>query len=200
MVTRWRFEGEIAAFGTTSGHRVVIGRWPVSPFGPVSDVMLEGPDGTRLLIAPSEELARFIVNTYCFDSVQVEPVTVHRYPDQLTVVTGQLQANLTIGRRSGLGLLLRAIPRPIATAPAWAALVDPLVRVMLPGVRSRGSASAGRIEWYGAWDLRLLVSVSASWRGTDLGAMADVFPPVRFGFGSTPCQPSLVRLTTTVQA
>jgi hypothetical protein len=115
------------------------------------------------------------------------------------VVAGQLQATMTVGQRGWLGLLLRTVPRLVATAPAWAALVDPLVRAMLPGVRTRGSAGGGRREWYGAWDLHPLVSVTASWRGTDLGGMTDVFPPVRFGFGSAPRRPSVVRLTTTVQ-
>lgn len=162
---RWRFDGEIAAFGTTTGHRVIVGRWPVSPFGPVSDVMLEAPDGTRLLIAPSDEVARFVASCYRFDSVEVKPVEVIHKPGRWDV----------------------------------AALVDPLVRVMLPGVRTRGSAGGGRREWYGAWDSHPLVSVTASWRGTDLGAMTDVFPPVRFGFGSAPRRPAVVRLTTTVQ-
>ena len=199
MAERWRFDGEIAGFGTTTGHRIIVGRWPVSPFGPISDVMVEAPDGTRLLIAPNDEVAGFIAGTYHFDVVQVELVEMIRQPDRWDVMTGQLQANLTVGRRSGLGLLLRAVPRPVATAVAWAAVVDPLARVMLPGVRTRGSAGAGRREWYGAWDVHLLVSVTANWRGADLGAMADVFPPVRFGFGSTPRRPSVVRLTTTVE-
>ena len=171
----------------------------MSPFGPISDVMLEAPDGTRLLIAPSDEVARFVASTYRFDSVEVEPVEVIRQPGRLELVAGPLQADMTVERRAWLGLLLRAVPRPVATAPAWAALVDPLARVMLPGVRTRGSAGAGRREWYGAWDLHLLASVTASWRGTDLGAMADVFPPVRFGFGSAPRRPSVVRLTATVE-
>ncbi|MGH4016673.1 MAG: hypothetical protein ACRDSL_22620 [Pseudonocardiaceae bacterium] len=196
---RWRFDGEIAAFGTTTGHRVVVGRWPVSPFGPVSDVMLEAPDGTRLLIAPSTAVACFIAGIYCFDSVDIEPVEVIRQPSRLIVVTGQLRANLAIGRRGWLGLLLRAVPRPVATAKAWAALVNPLARAVLPGVRTRGSVRAGHRQWYGAWDLHPLVSVTASWRGADLGAMADVVPPVRFGFGSAPRRPSVVRLITTVQ-
>lgn len=196
---RWRFDGEIAAFGTTTGHRVVVGRWPVSPFGPISDIMLEEPDGTRLLIAPSDEVAHFVASTYCFDSVEVEPVEVIRRPGLLTVVTGQLQATVTVGKRTWLGVLLQTVPRRVATAPAWAAIVDPLVRAMLPGVRTRGSASAGRREWYGAWDLHPLMSVSAVWRGTDLGAMADVSPPVRFGFGSAPRRPTIVRLVTTVE-
>lgn len=198
-LSRWRFDGEIAAFGTAAGHRIVVGRWPTSPFGPISDVMVETPDGTRLLIAPNEEVAGFIASTYRFDAVDVTPVEVVRCPGRLHVAAGPLRSDLTIGRRGWLGLLLRAVPRRVATAPAWAAVVDPLTRAVLPGVRTRGSAGSGRREWYGAWDLHPLVSVTASWQGTDLGAMADVFPPVRFGFGSTPRRPSIVRLTTTVQ-
>ncbi|MGH3976200.1 MAG: hypothetical protein ACRDS9_23185, partial [Pseudonocardiaceae bacterium] len=183
----------------TSGHRIVVGRWPVSPFGPISDVMLEGPDGIRLLIAPTDEVARFVASTYCFDAVEIRSVQAIRQPRRLDVVAGQLRATMTVGQRGWLGLLLRAVPRFVATAPAWAALVDPLVRAMLPGVRTRGSAGAGRKEWYGAYDYLRLESVTASWRGTDLGAMTDVFPAVRFGFGSAPRQPSIVRLITTVQ-
>ncbi|MDQ4010500.1 MAG: hypothetical protein M3228_07335 [Actinomycetota bacterium] len=197
--TRWRFDGEIAAFGTTSGYRVVVGRWPVSPFGSISDVMIEAPDGTRLLIAPSVEIAHFVASTYRFDSVEVGPVEVIRQPGRLEVAAGQLRATMTVGRRGWLGMLLRAVPRPVATATAWATLVDPLVRAVLPGVRTRGSAGAGRKEWYGAWDHHRLRSVTASWRETDLGSMTDVFPAVRFGFGSAPRQPCVVRLTTTVQ-
>ncbi|MFZ0120918.1 MAG: hypothetical protein WBR33_04055 [Pseudonocardiaceae bacterium] len=197
--SRWRFDGDIAAFGTTSGHRVVVGRWPVSPFGPVSDVMIETPDGTRLLIAPSDEVAQFVASTYRFDSVEVTPVAAIRRPGRVAVVAGPLRADLIVGTRGLLGLLLRTVPRPVAIAPVWAALVDPVVRAVLPGVRTRGSAGAGRKEWYGAWDHHPLVSVTVSWQGTDLGSIADVRPPVRFGFGSTPRRPSIVRLTTTVQ-
>ena len=196
---RWRFEGEIAAFGTAAGYRIVIGRWPVSPFGPISDVMLEAPSGRRLLMAPSEQVGSFIASTYHFDAVEVTTIDVTRWPGQLAVVAGPLRAELTIGRRGWLGLLLRAVPRPLATAPAWAALVGPIARAVLPGVRTCGSAGSGRREWYGAWDLHPLAAVTAAWQGADLGTMADVYPPVRFGFGSTPRHPSIVRLTTTIQ-
>ncbi len=196
---RWRFDGEIAAFGTALGHRIVIGRWSVSPFGPISDVMVEDPHGARLLIAPSDDVAEFIASTYRFDSVDVTPVNVVRCPGQLHVAAGPLCSDLTIGRRGWLGLLLRAVPRRVASSPTWARLIDPFTRAVLPGVRTHGSAGSERREWYGAWDLHPLVSVTASWHGTDLGAMADVCPPVRFGFGSAPRRPSIVRLTSTVQ-
>jgi hypothetical protein len=35
--------------------------------------MLGAPDGTRLLIAPNDEVARFVTSTYRFDSVEVKP-------------------------------------------------------------------------------------------------------------------------------
>lgn len=161
--------------------------------------MVEAPDGGRLLIAPNDEVAGFIASTYRFDSVDVTPVDVVRRPGRLHVVAGPLRSDLIIGRRGWLGLLLRAVPRRVATAPAWAALIDPLARAVLPGVRTRGSAGSGRREWYGAWDLHPLLSATARWHGMDLGALADVDPPVRFGFGSTPRRPSIVGLTTTIQ-
>ena len=194
-----RFEGEIAAFGTEAGYRIVVGRWLVSPFGPISDVMLEAPEGMRLLMAPSERVADFIASTYHFDAVKITPVDVVRQPGGLTVLAGSLRADVIIGRREWLGMLLRAVPRRVATAPTWATLVDPVARAVLPGVRTRGSAGSGRREWYGAWDLQPLVGVRANWEGADLGSMTNVSPPVRFGFGSTPCRPSIVCLTTTVQ-
>ena len=52
-----RFDGWIAGLGTSSGTRIVVGHWPGSPFGPFSDVMLERPDGERVLLAPTRETA-----------------------------------------------------------------------------------------------------------------------------------------------
>jgi hypothetical protein len=41
--------------------------------------------------------------------------------------------------------------------------------------------------------------VSAVFEGLDLGVLAPVEPPVRFGFGSVPRKPTLTRVTTTVE-
>lgn len=196
---RQRFDGEICGFGTTSGTRVVVGRWPVSPFGAVADAMVEDDHGHRTLIAPSAEVADFIAATYSFDAVEVAPVIADRQEHHLSVHAGALRAEVAIGRRSPLGFLLRAVPQRLATAPAWATAVDPVARRVLDGVRTRGSAGHGRREWYGAYDLHQVVGVTASWAGRDLGALAAVDPPVRFGFGSTPRRPSLARVVSTVE-
>jgi hypothetical protein len=193
-----RFDGWIAGLGTTSGTRVVLGHWQRSPFGAFSDVMLERADGERLLLAPTRETADFVRATYVFDTVRVVPVRVGVTDDVWTVTADSLDLRFTTGRRGPLGLLLSAVPDALARRPAWSALLDGPARLLLPGVRTRGSARPGRREWYGAHDLRPIRETSALFEGTDLGAQAPVEPPVRFGFGSVPKKPSLARVTTTV--
>ncbi|KUN84323.1 hypothetical protein [Streptomyces griseoruber] len=196
---RLRFDGWIAGMGTASGTRIVLGHWPHSPFGPFSDVMIEWPDGQRLLLAPSRETADFVTATYTFDSVRLVPVEVRVAGAGWTVAAGPLDLRFTIGRRRATGLLLCAVPPALARRPAWAALTDWPARALLPGVRTRGSAGAGRREWYGARDVRAIREVSAAIAGTDLGGLTSVEPPVRFGFGSVPRRPGLTRVTTTVE-
>ncbi|MEU6368639.1 hypothetical protein ABZ876_23585 [Streptomyces sp. NPDC046931] len=194
---RLRFDGWIAGIGTSSGTRVVVGRWTRTPFGPFDDVMLERRDGHRLLLAPSARTAHFIAGTYAFDEVRVAPVRVDTAGCHWTVTAPCLHLRLVLGRRGALGRLLRAVPGPLAARPAWAAAVALPARLLLD-TRTCGSAGAGRYEWYGAKDLHPVIAAAARYEGEDLGSLAPVEPPVRFGFGSTPRTPCVVRVTTTV--
>lgn len=193
-----RFDGWIAGLGTASGTRLVLGHWPGSPFGLFSDVMVEGPDGHRLLLAPSRQVADFVAATYLFDEVRVVPVGVgvtgRRH---WTVSAPPLDLRFSTGRRNLTGLALRAVPGPLAVSPGWLALWDRPARLLL-GARTHATARAGRHQWYGARDLHPVVSATAVHEGRDLGGLAPVEPPVRFGSGSAPRPPSLVRVTTTV--
>ncbi|MCF3964043.1 hypothetical protein [Streptomyces fuscigenes] len=196
---RLRFDGWIAGTGTASGTRAVLGHWPLSPFGAFSDVMVEDQDGHRTLLAPTRQTADFVAATYSFDTVRVVPVQVVTEGRLWEVAAGPLEWRFAVGPRGPLGLALRAVPGAVARRPAWGALTDRPASALLDGVRTRGSAGGDRREWYGARDLRPLAAVSASWEGADLGAMAPIAPPVRFGFGSVPRTPSLVRVTSTVE-
>ena len=193
-----RFTGWIAGLGTASGHRVVVGHWTGSPFGAVTDAMVEDPAGRRTLYAPTRELAAFLDAAYRFDDVRVAPCGAHRSGRRWTVQAGPLRVSFTVGRRTALGWLLRAIPTPLARATWWAGLLDLPARRLLPGVHTRGRTRDGRRQWYGAHDLHRLVAVDAALDGRGLGPLRAVHPPVRFGFGSVPPRPSLVRLTTTL--
>ncbi len=194
-----RFDGWIAGLGTAGGLRAVVGHWPRSPFGAFTDVMVERADGHRVLLAPSAEIAAYVTGTYRFDEVWVGPVQTRVEGDRWEVDAVPLTLAFTVGRRTLVGLLLRAVPRPLATRPGWVALTDVVARTVLPGVRTRGSAGGGRQEFYAALDLHRVAAAAVTWEGADQGALAPVAPPVRFGFGSTPRSPSLTRIVTLVR-
>ncbi len=195
---RQRFEGAIAGIGSTSGVRVVVGRWDRSPLGSFADAMVADADGRRVLLAPNQDVADFVAATYSFDEVRIEPLTVEGVTRWL-VRSPSLLLDLEIGHRTTLGRLLRAVPTAVGTSPAWCAVTDPVARVVMRGVRTRGSAGNGRREWYAATDHHVLRSATGSYDGVDLGALRPVSPEPGFGFSSTPTRPSVTSLVTTVK-
>jgi hypothetical protein len=197
-VTRHRFEGRIAGVGSESGVRLVVGHWRRTPLGAFSDVMVERPDGHRVLLAPSREVAGFIEATYTFDEVRLEAVRVTVAGDEWSVRTPSLALRFSSGGRTLLGRLLHLVPRGLAASPVWCAVTDPVARLVLRGVRTRGVARAGRREYYGATDEHTVRSVAGRFDGHDLGDLRPVEPPCRFGFSSTPRRPSVTTVVTTV--
>ncbi|QIG45146.1 hypothetical protein G5V58_22400 [Nocardioides anomalus] len=195
---RDRFRGQIAGVGSTSGTRVVVGRWTDTPLGTFADAMVETADGHRVLLAPQPEVAQFIEATYTFDEVRLEPFAITASETHWEVRSTSLGLDLRLGKRGWLGIALLAVPPPLAEAPAWCTLTDPVARVVLRGVRTRGTAGGGRREYYGATDTRSVVSLHGAFDGADLGGLADVDPPARFGFSSTPRSPSVTSVVTTV--
>ena len=196
---RERFTGRIAGIGSTSGVRIVVGRWDDSPWGTFADVMVEDASGHRVLLAPDERVRDFVSSTYSFDEHVLEPVSVEDTPDGWQVVTPSLSLRLVVGGRTPLGSLLGLVPARVATAPAWCSAVDPVARVVMRGVRTRGTAGNDRSEWYGATSIVAVTGIAGEWRGTDLGRLAPVDPPCRFGFSSTPERPSVTSVVTTIE-
>lgn len=197
-MTRQRFEGAIAGVGATSGVRVVVGRWERSPLGAFADAMVATAEGRRILLAPSHEVADFVASTYSFDEVRIEPFDVTG-EGSWQVRSPSLSLDLVVGRRTWLGRLLRLVPRRLATSPAWCTVTDPVARLVLRGVRTRGSAGHGRREFYAATDHRAVRSATGTFDAADLGRLAPVRPEPGFGFSSTPAMPSVTSLVTTVE-
>ncbi|CAN5551943.1 hypothetical protein BH11ACT8_BH11ACT8_33200 [soil metagenome] len=195
---RIRFRGRIAGVGSTSGTRVVIGHWLDSPLGSFADAMVERGDGHRVLLAPSADVARFVAATYEFDEIRVEPFEVTSDDTGWQVSSSSLLLVLTTGRRTPAGWLLAAVPRPLARTPLWCAVVDPVARLLMRGVRTRG-ATRDRREWYGATGNRVVTALSGSFDDVDLGELARVHPAPRFGFSSTPPRPSVTEVVTTIE-
>lgn len=195
-----RFRGTIAGIGTASGVRVVVGHWLESPLGAFADVMLAEVDGTRRLLAPTDDVAAFVAATYRFDDVQVVPVEVASGGAHVEVVAGALVLRYSVGRRTPLGRALRLVPGRVATSPAWCRVTDPVARLVVRGVRTRGSAGGGRVESYGATDHHRIEAAHGTWQGRDLGVLAPMLPDPGFGFGSTPSAASVTTLVTTVSS
>jgi len=195
------YRGHIAGFGTASGRRFVVGRWLTSPYGAFADVMVEDPAGLRTLLAPSRDVADEVSAAYTFDAVHVVDVRVTADEVSRTwhVTAGPLAAEITIGARTRVGALLAAVPRPLASAEWFAGAVDPVARVAVPGVRTRGTAGGGRRETYAASDQHAVTAVSATWADTPCGDLRDLVPPVGFGFSSAPARPSVTRVSTTIR-
>lgn len=193
-----RFRGQIAGVGTTQGTRAVVGRWLESPLGSFADAMVARPDGHRILLAPSAEVAAFIAATYTFDEIRIEPFAMTATPGRWEVRADSLDLDLTLGGVTLLGRLLRLVPRRVAEATWWCALTDLVARVVLDGVRTRGDTGERR-EWYGATGNRRILAASGRFEDADLGALAPVDPPPHFGFSSTPVRPSVTEVVTTIE-
>lgn len=206
--------------------RVVVGWWLETPWGEFADAMVERADGHRMLLAPSDAVAELVATTYTFDEVRVEPFAVQpggpprsggltphpegvgttggvrgapgEVPSSWVVRSPSLELGLAVGPRSGLGRLLRLVPAPVAASPAFATLADPVARLVLAGVRTRGTALTGRREYYGALDVHRVTAMTGALDGRPLGALAPVDPPCRFGFSSTPRRPSVTDVVTTI--
>jgi hypothetical protein len=193
-----RFDGAICSVGTTGGVRVVLGLWPSSPFGLLVDAMVELADGHRVLIAPTADTAEFIAATYHFDEVRQEDTRLAIAGGRWSATSPSLSVAVDVGPRTAVGWLLSTVPRPLARNRLWCRAIDPVARRVRRGVRTYGTAGGGRQEYYCALDEHGLVSATVSWEGRSAGDLRPVDPPVRFGFGSSPRVPSLVRVTTLI--
>ncbi|MFB9315678.1 hypothetical protein [Nocardioides plantarum] len=195
---RVRFRGQIAGVGTTSGTRIVVGRWDDTPLGSFADAMVERPDGHRLLLASHPDVARLVAATYEFDEIRVERFGVLVGPHGWQVRSDSLELDVAVGGVTVLGRLLSVVPDRVATATWWCALTDVVARTVLTGVRTRGEIGERR-EWYGATAHHRIESASGTFDGETLGTLAPVDPPPRFGFSSTPPRPSVTDVVTTIE-
>ena len=194
---RTRLEGTIAGVGFETGDRFVVGLWSAGPLGGMADVMWAQPDGRRVLLAPSQDVARFVGGIYRFDQVRVVPFELkHRSSQAVKLEAGEVAVELFAGppwRIFGLR------PRVLRRSPAWvrieSSLFQPVLGRFLPGldnVRGYGTTPAGVREWYAIDAYRPLLFARGRVDDRDLGRMRSLDPPTGFGFSEFPSTPALV--------
>ena len=193
---RLYLEGRIAGTGFASGDRFVAGLWERGPLGAMTDVMWARPDGARVLLAPTEEVAAFISDVYEFDDVRVVPVAL-KDGQAIEIEAGPVALSLTPGPPAR-AFALR--PRALRRSLPWVAFEDSVLRPLVgrlvlkgaAGVRARGRSTSGVREWYRIDAYRPVTSAHGSIDGRDLGPMAPLDPPVQFGFSEFPRYPAVV--------
>ena len=168
----------------------VVGIWSTSPFGAFADVMVQLPSGQRLLLAPRPEIADFIQTTYTFDDVMIVPVHAELRLGRAEVQMLRVEAGPT--------KLGRLVPHALAVHPRWLKIINPLASVVSPGVRTAGTALAGRQEFYGVSALQSIKWALMSFDDQGAGPLAQIKPAVRFGFSSVRAKPSLATVQTTI--
>lgn len=152
----------------------------------MADLMWATPDDRRILVAPSDDIARFVSAVYRFDDVVVAPRFRALIADRALTLDVPERA-LSLRCRAGRGW-----PIPLR-GPAWLTrhVAGPVARRAL-GVETYGVSPTGVREWYRARWYRPLIGGLATLDGRDLGAMGPLEPPVRFGFSEPPRRPSMV--------
>lgn len=185
------FEGRISSSGFASGDRIVIGDWNNSPLGSFTNVMWAKPDGTRVLLSPSQKHADYVSTLYNFEEVHVAPIEVIRKSKCIEIKAPPLEIKLRWGFEFGL-----PIPRPrwfISTVEQWVANA-------FYGTNTYGLTCNGLREWYCVYSLSKIKHASGECEGVDLGNLSNFEINACFGFSEPPKKPSSVRLRSIIES
>ncbi len=140
-------------------------------------------------------MAGFVSAVYAFDRVLVTPLVVQADGHGLDLHAPDLGLELHL--EAGRGW---PIPAP-RRRPRWFTryLEAPIARRLLH-VEAYGVSPSGVREWYQASRYRPVTAARATLGGLDLGSVGPLTPPLLFGFSEPPRRPSLVEVTTRLDA
>tara|TARA_B100000686_G_scaffold308523_1_gene349656 strand:- start:829 stop:1401 length:573 start_codon:yes stop_codon:yes gene_type:complete len=184
------FVGRITSTGFSSGDRIVIGDWRDSPLGSFTNVMWAKPDGTRILLSPSEEHAEYVSQLYNFERVEIVEIAVDRSRRGVTVKAGFLSVEISWG-----------LPFPLPFwRPLWfIARIESLFARFLFGTRTHGRTKNNRSEWYSVRSISRVLSADASFDGDEMGESESFSTNACFGFSEPPSIPASVSLKTYIE-
>jgi len=185
------FKGRVISSGFQTGDMVVIGDWRESPHGAFTNLMWAKPDGTRVLIAPSEELGDFVSSLYSFEKVIVSPMEIERTEKSIEVKCDLGRVYMQWGM---------TIPLPFSRSRWFIANIEaPFARLFF-GTKTHGTTRNGRKEWYHVRGLSRMKSVELELDGRSTKQMTGMAPSACFGFSNPPRMPLSVRVDSLIAA
>ncbi len=186
-----KFDGRISSSGFESGDRIVIGDWTHSPLGEFTNIMWAQPDGTRVLLSPSEAHAKYVSQLYNFEEVNVVDINVERHHRGINVTAGDLV--ISYRWRRGIAFPLNRPRWLIASVENWFAGI-------FFGTKTYGLTCNGLREWYCVRGLASLSTANATNAGNDLGEMRPFEVTACFGFSEPPKKPSSARVYSMIES
>ena len=181
------FQGRITSSGFQTGDRIVVGAWNSSPFGNFTDIMWAKPDGTRVLIAPTQEIADYVTAMYSFDEVVLEEIVSKEEGRSLSVECKSMDLQFSWNR----GFVI-----PFKRSLLFIATVELFFARLFFSTRTYGLTRNNRREWYAIDRVSNLSHASARIEGNNVGDMATMNPPCKFGFSEAPKKPASCEVRT----
>ena len=181
------FKGRITSSEFESGDRIVVGAWKESPFGEFTDIMWAKPDGTRVLIAPNQEIADYVTAMYSFDEVLLEDIAT----------TGEGRNQKVMSNTMELDFIWnRGLPIPFKRSLLFISTVELFFAKLFFGTRTYGVTKNNRKEWYAIDRVSKIKSATAQISGKDAGKFTHMNEPCKFGFSEAPKKPSSCEVRT----
>ena len=181
------FQGRITSSGFQTGDRIVVGSWNSSPFGNFTDIMWAKPDGTRVLIAPTQEIADYVTAMYSFDEVILEEIISKEDGRSLSVECKSME--LKFSWKGGFAI-------PFKRSLLFIATVELFFARLFFSTRTYGLTRNNRREWYAIDRVSNLSNASARIEGGDAGDMTPMSQPCKFGFSEAPKKPASCEVRT----
>ena len=181
------FQGRITSSGFQTGDRIVVGAWNSSPFGKFTDIMWAKPDGVRVLIAPSQDVADYVTEMYSFDEVLIENIVTNEEGRNLKVECDSMQ--LDFSWKKGFAI-------PFKRSLLFIATVELFFAKLIFSTRTYGLTRNNRQEWYAIDRVSNLSSALATINGQNVGEMAPMNEACKFGFSEAPKKPSSCEVRT----
>ena len=181
------FKGRITSSAFESGDRIVVGSWKESIFGEFTDIMWAKKDGTRVLIAPTQEIADYVTAMYSFDEVIIEEVSTSLSERSIKVSCNTMNLEFSWNR---------GFPIPFKRSLLFIQTIELFFAKLIFSTRTYGVTKDNRKEWYAIDRVSHIKSATAQINGKNAGGFRPMKVPCKFGFSEAPKKPSSCAVRT----
>ena len=142
-------------------------------------------DGTRVLIAPNQEIADYVTAMYSFDEVILEEVSTTMSERSIKVDCNTMELEFSWNR---------GFPIPFKRSLLFIQTIELFFAKLIFSTRTYGITKDNRKEWYAIDRVSHITSAKANINSQNAGDFKPMREPCKFGFSEAPKNPLLVRL------